>query len=133
MKPVLKEDPREWRKFALMNALGLTGLASLLRWRHVLPVPGYLGALSVLALLAIAGCVRPQWFRGWYRVATTVGHALVHFLGQVALVIVFLLVLTPLGLVLRLAGKDLLKLRRDPHGLTYWQEARRGSPLDRLF
>jgi hypothetical protein len=34
----------------------------------------------------------------------------------------FFLVFTPFALILRMAGKDLLRLRRDPAAASYWIE-----------
>jgi len=53
--------------------------------------------------------------------------------GRVVLAVIYLLILTPAGLALRLAGKDPLQLRRPPHAPTYWRPAKDSSPLDRLF
>ncbi len=54
-------------------------------------------------------------------------------LGRVLLMVVFLGLVTPLGWALRLAGKDLLGLRRSPGATTYWRPAKRTSPFDRMF
>jgi hypothetical protein len=40
--------------------------------------------------------------------------------GPLAIGVLFLCVLTPLGLVLRLAGRDLLRLRLDRRAPSYW-------------
>ena len=43
------------------------------------------------------------------------------------------MIVTPLGLVLRVMGKDLLKLKRNPAATTYWQLARTSEQFDRQF
>lgn len=45
--------------------------------------------------------------------------------------LVFFALVTPLGIVLRLAGKDLLRLRLDPEIPSYW--VRRGAAGERSF
>ena len=65
MKLKLKEDPKEWRKAALFGSLGLAGLSTLLRWRRILPVNGWVIALAILAFVALAACLCPRWFRGY--------------------------------------------------------------------
>ena len=132
MKLRLKEDPKEWRKAALLGTLGLGGLSGVLCWRRVLPVAGLGGALAVLAGGALCAWLRPRWFRGYYRLTSRIGFYLTQFVGRATLAVVFLLILTPFGLVLRLMGKDPLRLKR-PAAETYWNEARESSPLDRLF
>ncbi|MFZ0826683.1 MAG: SxtJ family membrane protein [Verrucomicrobiia bacterium] len=133
MKLNLKEDPKEWRKSALLTALGLAILSTVLRWRHVLSVNTWPAALAALAVVALAAWLQPGWFRGWYRFSMRLGFALSQWVGRVVLLVFFLLVMTPLGWVLRLAGKDPLQLKRPPDAGTYWHPARDCSPLERLF
>jgi len=77
--------------------------------------------------------LQPRWFRGAYRAGATVGFHVAQVLGQVVLAVLFLLGLTPLGRILRLAGKDLLRLKRAPKAESHWQPARPATPRERLF
>jgi hypothetical protein len=133
MKLKLKEDPKEWRKATMLSALGLAVLSSVLRWRHILPVAGWATALVLLAGVVAGAWLWPHKFRGYYRVSSRMGFCVSQFIGHVVLGILFLLVLTPLGLALRLAGKDLLRLKRPGNPATYWNTAKESGPLDRLF
>ena len=40
---------------------------------------------------------------------------------------------TPLGCLLRLGGKDLLRLKRSRDARTYWHFSKDSGPMDRLF
>ena len=60
----------------------------------------------------------------WYAVGGVIGFCLT----QVLLVLVFYLVVTPIGLVLRLLGKDPLERRWDKDATTYWKDAEK--PVD---
>jgi hypothetical protein len=133
MKLKLKEEPQEWRKAAWMGALGLAVLSSLLRWRGVLSAKGWGWVLVFLAVLALAAALRPRWFRGYYRFSAKAGFGLSQVAGRAVLALFFFVILTPLGLVLRLLGKDLLRLRRPAGTESYWSEARRKTSLDQLF
>jgi len=133
MKLNFKEDPKEWRKSALLTALGLALLSSVLRWRKHLPPHLWLAALAVLAVAAICAVLQPRWFRGWYRLSLRLGFYSSQFIGRCVLLLFFIFLITPLGFVLRLAGKDSLQLRRRPGSTTYWQPSKAASPLDRLF
>jgi hypothetical protein len=44
----------------------------------------------------------------------------IHVLFQAVLLLVFYLVLTPVGILLRALGKDYLSTRTDPGATTYW-------------
>ncbi len=133
MKPKYKNDPREWRKATLLSALGVAVLSSLLRWRRVLPATPWLVLLALLAAIALAAVLQPRWFYRYYRISAWLGFYLAQALGRVALVLVFFLLLVPLGLTLRLLGKDFLRLRRSPNATSYWVPAKETSPLENLF
>jgi hypothetical protein len=133
MKPNLKDEPREWRKSALLALLGLAVISSLLRWRQVIGTQLWLPGLFVLALLAAAATVRPVWFRGYHLLSMRLGLAFSRFLGAVFLTCFFLLILTPVGWLLRLAGRNPLPFKSPAKTDTYWQPARESSPLDRMF
>ena len=133
MKLKLKEDPREWRKSTLLTLLGLAVISALLCWRHILSPAIWKLALIVLALTALIAWARPGWFRGYYRVSTRAGFWLSQVVARVVLMLIFVLLITPLGLIFRVSGKDLLRLRRNGNAATYWTAARKSSPLDQLF
>ena len=133
MKPNFKDEPKEWRKSALLAAFGLALISSLLRWRHVLADEKWLAILIVLAVLAIAALLQPRWFRGYHLFSMRLGFASSRILGRVFLTLFFIFIVTPMGWVLRLAGKDPLQLKRPVDAETYWQKAKECGPLDRLF
>lgn len=133
MKLNLKDEPKEWRKSALLAAFGLALVSSMLRWRQALTSRVWLLVLAALGVAALAALLRPRWFRGYHRLSMRAGFAISQWLGRAALVLFFLLILTPVGLILRLAGKDPLQLQRPAKADTFWQAAKEASPLDRLF
>ena len=133
MKLNFKEDPKEWRKSALLTVLGLAILSSLPRWRRHLPVNFWCAALALAGLMAICAVWQPRWFRGWYRLSLRLGFYSSQLIGRCVLAVFFIFILTPVGLVLRLAGKDSLQLKRPPDAKTYWDQCKDCSPLDRLF
>jgi hypothetical protein len=117
----------------LLAALGLAVLVWVLRWRHVLTNRGWLAALAAPGLVAACALLQPRWFRGYHRVSMRLGFALSQLLGRALLGLFFIFILTPVGLVLRLAGKDPLQLKRPRDAGSCWQPAKSSSPLDRLF
>jgi hypothetical protein len=129
----LKDEPREWRKSAVLTLFGLALISSLMRWRHVLSTTSWLVALAALAALILAALFQPRWFRPYHLFSMRFGFVLSQQLGRVALILFFALVLLPVGLILRWTGHDPLQLRRRPGAPSYWQNAREPGPLDRLF
>jgi hypothetical protein len=133
MKLNLKDEPKEWRKTALLSALGLALMSALLHWRGVLAGRIFFPALAALAVVAVAALLQSRWFRGYHRLSMRLGLVVSQCIGYVALSLFFIFILTPLGLGLRLLGKDPLQLKRPRGATTYWQPAKECSPLDRLF
>ena len=133
MKLKLQEKPGEWLKFTVvLAAAGALAGFLLLRRRVVAPNVFY-GWLGALALMVGVCVLRPRWFRGFYRAGMTVSFRIGQGMERVWLTIFFLVVLTPLGLLLRLLGKDLLQLKRKPGADTYWHPAKTNDRFDRLF
>ena len=133
MKLRLKEEPKEWRKSTLLTLAPVAILSSLLCWRHVVSMNTWRILLAVLTGIALAACVQPRWFRGYYRVSMRAGFWLSQAVARVVLALIFMLLITPLGLILRVCGKDLLRLKRTKEAATYWTAAKQSSSLDQLF
>jgi len=129
----LSEKPLEWIKFTAVIGLALNGVLGLIWWRGLIPGAASLAAVG-LALLAIAtASVHPQWFRGFYRGGMTFSFQIGQIMGRVLLTMFFFILVTPMGLILRLFGKDLLRLKRTPEANSYWQKAKDNRDFDRLF
>jgi hypothetical protein len=133
MKLIYKEDPREWRKSALLAALGLAILSSFLCWRRHLPINCWSVLAELILLMVIVAGLRPRWFRGWYRFSLWLGFHSSQFTGRCVLLLFFIFIVTPLGCLLRLGGKDLLRLKRSRDARTYWHLSKDSGPMDRLF
>ena len=133
MRLRFSEKPAEWRTFAWSSAGAATLFSALLAWRgRVGPiVPAVVATIAVV--VAVTAAIRPRWFRGFYRAGRTVGHWIGRIVGTVLLTVLWLVVLAPLGIAMRLAGKDPLRLRRDPNATTYWRPARPPGSFDRMF
>lgn len=133
MKVRLEENRRAWRKFALEFAVAPLVLGGLLWWRGVIGPAGMGRLVAGLLLFEASLFLLPRWNRAFYRGALTFGSKVGHFGGQILLALFFFLLLTPVGLILRLAGKDLLMLRRPRTDDTCWQPIRKGGGFERMF
>ena len=133
MRLHFKEDPKEWRKVALLGLIGPTVIIGILRWRGVIHNAVLIVALALFALVALCACVRPRWFRGYYRFMTRLGFYVAQVFGTIVLVAVFFLILTPFGWIMRLFGKDFLQLKSPRDQRTFWQRVKPDSSLDNMF
>ena len=132
MKLKLKEEPKEWLKFTAVMAVMAGIVAVLLHRRRVIGLETLAG-VAIATILAVFVCaIRPRWFRGFYRVGMTASFRVGQALGWVWLMLFFLVVLTPVGLLMRALGKDLLSMKRRKTD-TYWRTARPPGGFDRQF
>jgi Saxitoxin biosynthesis operon protein SxtJ len=101
--------PREGRRFGLTVGAVFLGLALISRLRGHTIAPWILASLG--GLLLLAGTLLPgrltAVYRGWMRL----GLGISKITTPIFMGLVYFLVLTPLGLVLRLLGKHPLKAR----------------------
>jgi hypothetical protein len=109
---------KELRKFAII-AVFFFGAIAFLQYRHDRATATYIFAgLSAWGLIAAATVpivIRPlHWF------LTKVAHYIGWFNTRLLLGILFYLFFTPIGLLMRLFGKDLLNQKIDTNADSYW-------------
>jgi hypothetical protein len=123
----LKTDIPNLRKSGLLvgGVALLIGLVLLLR--HKANYPSLLWPGAVLIAL---GAVWPRALKYPYIAWMTIAFALGFVMSHVILTLFFFLLVTPIGLVARLFGKDFLNRKLDPTVTTYWvpREAKVKTP-----
>ena len=113
----LKTGARELRNFGLLvgGVFALLGLLFMARGKAAYPwllTPG----LVLIAFGAIAPRTLKHIYLVWMGLALVLGFVVSH----VILTVFFFLVITPIGLIARLAGKDFLRLKLDRQAKSYW-------------
>lgn len=130
----LKTGPRELRKFGLMVGGVFAVVGLLFLWRHPGRSPYFLWPGGTLMLL---GLVLPRVLKWVYLVWMSIAFALGFVMAHVILTLLFLLVITPMGLVARMTGKDFLSLKLDRAAKSYWiprqQKPRTAADYERQF
>ena len=128
MAPAQQTDTQRLRKFGIVMAVAFGIFGALFVWREkswgmytLYVAAGFL----VLGLVApkVLGPIEKAWM-ALARVLQTVMTALI-------LTLTFFLVLTPMGVFLRLIGKDLLGMEGDPEIKTYWVPVEPDGPASR--
>lgn len=79
-------------------------------------------ALGLAAALALLAAFAPGLLHGLNRAWHALGLALGRIVTPVVVAILFFVVVTPMGLLMRALGKRPLNLRLDPRAATYWIE-----------
>lgn len=105
------------RNFGLTMAVALAVLGALLLWRHrAIYLYFFIAAAAFLGLgLAVPTALKPIE-KGWMKFAERMGWVMT----RVIMVVMFYVVVTPIGLIARAAGKDFLHLRFDKDARSYW-------------
>lgn len=129
----LKEQPIEWIKFTAVMGVVLNLVLWISWWKNLVPLAFPLAGLCIALLALVTALIHPYWFRGFYRGGMTVSFHIGQVIGKVMLTLFFFLMVTPMGLLLRLLGKDLLHIKRHPGQATYWHAAKNSREFDRMF
>jgi hypothetical protein len=130
---VLKEPTRlELRIFGLLFALFCGLVGGLLWWqadaRTAARVVWGFGLACMLVYYAVPA-LRRVAFRAWIRVTFPIGWTVSH----AVLALVYYGIFTPIGLLMRLSGRDVLQRRLERGAGTYWVAHRTADAPARYF
>lgn len=118
----IKEDKSTLRKFGITvgTVLLLVGIVLYLTGKSSSVGFGGAGVLLILFGLILPNILKPL-NKIWMTLAVLLGW----FMSRLILFILFYIVLTPLGFLLRIAGKDFLNLRIDENCDSYWEKRKK--------
>jgi len=134
-----KPGESELRKFAWSLIIGFPSLALIFfnaKWikTGVLPEASFfiefavIGALVGLVCLLLKPLARPLYVV-WYALACCIGIVMANLLFM----LMFYGLFTPIGLFMRLIGRDALKLKFQRGTPSYWQDAEPAPPPAQYF
>jgi hypothetical protein len=106
---------------------GFFALVAIVRWWKDQGYAGWFAA-AALAMLLLA-LIRPSVLAPFNRLWTKLALLLSKVMNPVIMGILFFLVVTPIGLAMRLLGKRPLALEIDPAAKSYWVERTPPAPL----
>ncbi len=108
---------KKLREFGLLVGGVFLALGGFMAWRGKTHAPVFFAAGGFLVLF---GAARPmllkQIYQGWMTLAAVLGW----LMSRVILTILFYTTMTPIGLLMRLRGKDLLDLKFPDDRQSYW-------------
>ena len=102
-------------------------------WPLINSDPIRIWALSLSLIFLILGVINSKLLNPlnfyWIRFGEILGKVI----APIIMLIVFFIILTPIGIVLRLFGKDLLKLKKSKFLTSYWVSRKKINSMDRQF
>ncbi len=130
----LNKNPsrRELFIFGALFALFFGLIGGLIWWRFQAPTVAYV-LWSVAAFITIlfyaVRPIRKPIYLAWIHLAFPIGWVISH----VAMALIYYLVFTPIGLIMRLFGRDPMERRFDRGAETYWTPHQPGEEPARYF
>ncbi|MHC4165709.1 MAG: SxtJ family membrane protein [Planctomycetota bacterium] len=109
---------KELRRFGIIMAVAFGVIGGLLLWREK---EHYIWFLILSGAFLLLGIAVPNLLRPVYKMWMTLAGIMGWFMTRIILIVLFYLVATPIGLLMRLLGKDFLELKLNrSSAVSYW-------------
>lgn len=87
-------------------------------WRHGNTHAGFV--FAIVAVVGIGGLIKPPFIRPIFVVASLITFPIGWVVSQIALLVLFYGIVTPLGFFWRMRRRDLLQLHPKPDQASFW-------------
>ncbi|MBN2561887.1 MAG: hypothetical protein JXQ75_13250 [Phycisphaerae bacterium] len=137
----LNPSPRTLRLFGLTGLVVFPAVAALAYWQKLIFSPlsegtGHTTGYVLLVLAVYCGscaAAAPKLLRPLYVLMSVVFFPIGVVVSHVVMAIVFYLVLTPVGIVFKIIGRDAMTRKFDPSATTYWVQREPPADVKRYF
>lgn len=119
---------KELRKFGIVMTIAFGVVGGILIWKGRF-AGNYLFILAAFFLLS--ALLSPRILNPIERVWMKVAEIISMVMTRVILILTFYLVITPVGLLLRVMRKDLLQITFEPGRKSYWEKVEEDGPCSR--
>lgn len=107
------------RSFGTLFVVVFTLVGGYAWWRSSATYVGWLGLSGILLLVTVS---KPELLAPFNRAWMALANLLHRFVSPIVLGLMFYGVLTPVGIVTRIFGRDVMKRRFDRKMRSYWEE-----------
>ena len=129
MKINKNPSSKELRQFLGMWIVAVSAFGGLALWRHH-PSLAH-GAWIVAAVIGAPGLIISAVGRGVYRIWMTFAFGINYVVTRVLLTLVYCGILTPLAILFKLVGRDVLRIKKpSPNVQSYWDVHPRISDVE---
>jgi len=115
----IKSGKPELKEFGVTMAAILIVIGDIALWRER-PTAIYL--LGLGAALGALGLFKPDVLKPLQKAWMGLGVVLGFFVSRIIMAVLFYLIITPVGFIMKLFGKDILDQRIDKNKTSYWHE-----------
>jgi hypothetical protein len=113
----IKSNKSEWKKFGIMMGVILTLIGLFLFWKR----NDYFAYVFLLAaLFFISGLFLPSLLKPVFKVWMALSVVMGYMMTRIIMVIIFYLIVTPIGFIASLTGKKFLDMKIDKSVNSYW-------------
>jgi len=113
----IKGDKSDWKKFGITMGIILTIIGFFLLWKKN---NNYDYILFLALAFFITGLVLPSILKPVYKAWMSLSVVMGMIMTKIIMVIIFYLILTPVGLVASLTGKKFLDMKINKEAKSYW-------------
>jgi len=131
-KKIMKEEleRKRLKEFGVLMAAVLTGISAYLLFKSR---PSSMYTLFAATLFVIPAYLSPLTLKPIEKVWMAFGEKMSVVMTTILVALTFFLVMTPIGLFLRLTGKDLLDQKLEPEAKSYWKKIEENGPTTRPY
>lgn len=129
----LNPSPDKLRQFGSIAPIMLLIIGLVLRWRVGLSIALIAGMCLLGILIFLASRVSPKLVRPIYVGLTIIGFPIGWIVSHLVLLLFYFGIITPVALIFRLLGRDMLHRRWESGRETYWTEHPRCDSIERYF
>lgn len=113
----IKGDKSDWKKFGITMGIILTIIGFFLLWKRN---NNYDYILYLAVAFFTTGLILPSILKPVYKIWMALSVVMGFIMTKVIMVIIFYLIVTPIGLVASLTGKKFLGMKIDKSATSYW-------------
>jgi len=124
---------RQLRQFAALWFPAFGALVGFLLFRRLESHMPAVLVWTTAAVVSLVGLASPRFMRWVYVGMMTLTFPIGWVISNVILIVVYYLVLTPIGLAMRLAGRDPMQRRLERDARSYWLARSAQTPTARYF
>lgn len=114
---LIQVGDKKLRQYGFSFAIGMLVLSALGYWKEF-PYPILIVTSSLCVIHFGLAVLRPRWLAPFYRVVDFIGHLIGQAVTFVAFTLLFYLLFTPISLLLKLFGKDVIRNETLKNGWT---------------